>query len=384
MGLGIIDVREWQTTFDLRTGKKVAIDSDLIRMVKGLICRHPYPGDLELKSNTWVTDVALDLLGQYQPQFAFLSYAQPYFVQRFRNASSTEREEIFASVFAEIERFVKESGFVPVVVGSGDMIPLKGYTDLSPLDGLATTSNWSTRYAGIYGATASDLAYIKGLPHNKGIVSREEFMREFEGKPGMEKRLPDYLLVAEKGYAFKASGFSLRKLANIPAPNEAIPVHSTLQEPQSITDIRRIVEKALERQRVALIIVEGAGNADFRLPHVMCLNGKNWYTYEPGEAQYLAVTTGEHQYFNYPPGYRYYIDDHEKREYPFSGYFSGLPANTIGSHFAGRSIAVGNRSMFMHVTSGADISIECYARLLYNHGVMAVIHPERAKLPHTA
>lgn len=51
-----------------------------------------------------------------------------------------------------------------------------------------------------------------------------------------------------------------------------------------------------------------------------------------------------------------------------------MPADTIGECFHGKSIAVGNRSMFMHTAFGTDISVECFARNLFNQGVMAVIH----------
>ncbi|MDD3845889.1 MAG: hypothetical protein PHC90_05950 [Syntrophorhabdaceae bacterium] len=46
----------------------------------------------------------------------------------------------------------------------------------------------------------------------------------------------------------------------------------------------------------------------------------------------------------------------------------------FGNQFTGRSISVGNKSMFMHMVAGADICVECFARNLYNQGTMAVIH----------
>ena len=45
-----------------------------------------------------------------------------------------------------------------------------------------------------------------------------------------------------------------------------------------------------------------------------------------------------------------------------------------GERFGGKSVAVGNRSMFMHSVTGADIAIECFARNLSNQGCMGVIH----------
>jgi hypothetical protein len=50
------------------------------------------------------------------------------------------------------------------------------------------------------------------------------------------------------------------------------------------------------------------------------------------------------------------------------------PQHTIAIHFDGKSIAVENRCMFMNMAFGADISIECFARNLYDQGCMTVIH----------
>ena len=115
---------------------------------------------------------------------------------------------------------------------------------------------------------------------------------------------------------------------------------------------------------------------DFPLVAKPCRNGKDWYHYEPGDAQYLAITTGRHRFFDYPVGYKFYEEDSGERAFPFSGYFTSLPDGTIGQRFAGRSIAVGNKSMFMHTVTGADLCIECFSRNLYNQGVMGVIHRE--------
>jgi hypothetical protein len=102
-----------------------------------------------------------------------------------------------------------------------------------------------------------------------------------------------------------------------------------------------------------------------------------WYYYEPGEAQYLTIVSGRHRFLDYPTGsgYKYFNGaEGATRSYPFSGHFKSIPEGTFANTFPGRSIAVGNKSMFMHMVTGADISVECFARNLYNQGTMAVIH----------
>lgn len=374
MSIAIVDVREWQNIMDLRTGKKIKADTPAVRMIKNVLAKNPYPGDLDLGSNQWVTDTALELIDKYNPQFAFLSYAQQYFSTRFTFFSEAERKKMYQAVFAEIERFTQESGFLPVVVGTGDMIPVAGRIDLSRLDGLAVSSNWATRYAGLYQMSKADLDYLGKIPEIERIISKEEFITIFGGKAEDGKRLPDYLAITREGFHFKAP--YLRHPVMIPAQNNFIPVSTALGEITCLTAIREQILTYLESKKIALILVEGIGVRDFLLPYNLCANGVGWYYYEPGEAQYLAISQGKQQLFTYPPGYRYYLEKDEKKEYPFSGYFTTIPEDTIGSSFRGRSIAVGNRSMFMHTTTGTDIAYECFARNLNNQGCLAVIHRE--------
>lgn len=372
MSLAIIDAREWQNVLDLRTGKKVGDDTPQIRLVKGLLSRHPYPGDTDIESNQWVSNTALDLLDKYDPQFIFLSYAQQYFSLRFTPLTEADRRRMFEAVFAEIERFSQESGFSTVVIGSGDMIPVIETIDLSRLDGLGVVSHWSTRYAGLYGLSSKDLTYIKNIAGIERVADREEVLSLFSAMADSTDRLPHYIAVAKEGYCFKSP--LLRQAVMIPAVNEVIPLSASLGAVRSITDISSSIAAALKNRKVALIVLEGIGLKDFPFPYTTCTNGVDWYQYETGDAQYLAISKGEHQLLAYPAGYRSYLEDDENKEYPFSGYFTAIPSDTLGERFTGRSIAVGNRSMFMHTTTGADICVECFARNLYNQGCLAVIH----------
>jgi hypothetical protein len=123
-------------------------------------------------------------------------------------------------------------------------------------------------------------------------------------------------------------------------------------------------------------MMEGVGLDEFLWPNVSCRNGIEWYYYEPGGTQYLTIASGKHRFLDYPTGYKYFDEMEETKDYPFSGYFKSVPGGTFAGEFPGKSIAVGNRSMFMHMVTGADISVECFARNLYNQGTMAVIHRE--------
>ncbi|HOI16411.1 MAG TPA: hypothetical protein PK036_08700 [Geobacteraceae bacterium] len=374
MSLAIIDAREWQRVFDLRTGAGVEEINPLLKMVMDIQARRPYPGDLDDAGNRWVTDTALDLIAGYDPSFVYLTYARQFFVGRYSVLTEREWAGMVSSVFGEVNRFVARSGFTPVIVGTGGMIPFVDFIDVTRLDGLVLSTHWSARYAGLHDGSRRDLQGLAALPEIERIVPRHEFRSFFAECPGDASRMPEYLLVARPGYMFRTVGGAFRKVRRVPAPAYAIPLAAESGVASSITDIRRLVVESLRERKIALIVVEGLGMDDFPWPHQRCENGRGWFYYEPGDAQYLTLTTGRHQVFEYPTGYKYFDEDAEKKEYPLSGYFTSVPADTIASGLGVRSLAVGNRSMLMHMAPGADISIECFARNLFNQGTMAVIH----------
>jgi hypothetical protein len=374
VSLAIIDAREWQRVFDLRTGARVAADSWLLKMVMEVQARRPYPGDLDDAGNRWVTDTALDLIAGYDPSFVFLTYARQFFAGRYSPLSEGDWAGMVSSVFQEVERFVASSGFTPVIVGTGGMIPFVDFIDVTRLDGLVLSTHWSARYAGLHEGSRRDLERLASLPEIERIVTRDDFRNLFSEGEGEISRIPEYLLVARPGYMFRTVGGAFRKVLRVPAPAFAIPLATGLGRAASITDIRGLVCGHARERKIALIVVEGLGVEDFPWPHQRCENGRGWFYYEPSDAQYLTLTIGKQQVFEYPTGYKYFEEDAERKEYPLSGYFTSVPEDTIASGLGVRSIAVGNRSMLMHMAPGADISLECFARNLFNQGTMAVVH----------
>lgn len=376
MSIAIVDARGWQNAFDLKTGEKIETAGPAIDMVKGVLQRHPYPGDMDMKSNRWVSDTALDLIDGYGPRFVFLTYAAQYFSGRYTHMTKEELARMISDAFLEAERFINRSGFAAIMVGTGDMTPLLGFIDAVRLDGLAVCTHWTARYTGLYGPSTNDMKVLREHPHIERIVTREEVVSLFNGTPEQTLKVPEYLMLARKGYAFKTISGAMKTPVMIPSFNCNIPLYAPDRAAEAVTDIRRALEEGLSQKNIALIVMEGVGLDDFLWPHVPCSNGKEWYYYEPGEAQYLTIASGKHRFLDYPTGYKYFDEAETTRSYPFSGYFKSIPEGTFGSTFPGRSIAVGNKSMFMHMVTGADVSVECFARNLYNQGTMAVIHRE--------
>ncbi len=375
MSIAIVDARDWQSTVDLKTGDKIDVDGRAVEMAKDVLKRHPYPGDMDRGSNRWVTDTALDLMERYEPRLLFLTYAAQYFAGRFSPMTGEERSEMISDALLEVQRFIGASGLSAVVLGTGNMTPLVDFIDLTRLDGLAVCTHWSAGYAGIYEPSRRDLETLNMNPYIERVAPREEVAGIFNGTAGQALKLPEYLVLAQEGYSFKTLRSVMKNPVMIPGRNFHIPVYAPGHTVEAITDIRGVLEQSLLKERVVLIVMEGIGLNELAWSGTSCLNSNGWCYYEPGEAQYLTIVTGRHRFLDYPPGYKP-SDEKEETEnyYPFSGHFKSIPEGPFAQAFSGKSIAVGNKSMFMHMVTGADISIECFARNLFNQGTMAVVH----------
>ena len=90
---------------------------------------------MDRASNGWVTDTALDLVKEYGPRFVFLTYAAQYFSGRYNAMTKGERAQIISEAFSEAERFLGASGFSAIVIGTGDMTPVRGFIGATQIDG---------------------------------------------------------------------------------------------------------------------------------------------------------------------------------------------------------------------------------------------------------
>ncbi len=374
MEVALIDVVEWQTRVDSRTGQPVELQHPRLDIAAQVCAAHPYPGDLTMAGASWVTDTALDLNDRYAPDFFFLDYASLYLQSLFRPEDKQEQASRASSLFAEIRRFLDATGFEPVIVGLGGLMPFRGYIETIDLEGLASAAGMNTRFAGLFGPSEQDLSTMAHREGVERLVSREDFRAEFGGSDDFYATAPDYFVLARPGYVFRGVNISCRTLYRLPLPEESIPLHTVRGNAQSLTDVPGMVLQSLLNHRVALILVEAVGCDSFPLPYRPVSNSLHWYRYTMGPGQYLALTSGKHLVdYAYPPGYRLELYEDEHTPYPFSGVFQQMPDQTIGKRFRGRSAAVGNRSIITHLAAGTDIAIECFARGLYSHGVLAMV-----------
>lgn len=372
--IGMVCSNEQSNTYNFKTGELLGNRPDypLMDWVGKLLVNYPYPGDLEQQSIDWVTDIALELERAYQPKFVMLSYANFYLISLLKRRSQYDRESLCQHLFAAVDRFFSQTDMTPFIIGTGGTLPLEGEVDLTELDGFVTASGMGPVYAGLYQPSQRDLDYLHQLEAVQMILPQNRLAQVWKPESNFEGKIPDYILVAARGFAFSNSDSNKSPLYRVNARDNSIPIFAP--DPiKSIVDIAPAIKKRLRKERVALVILEGIDCELFAYGIDNCANTYSWYTYLPGEGQYLAMTTGKHLPDHpYPPGYRDYQDT-EGRTYPFSGYYRTLPIGTLGSISSKRSIAVGSRSVLTHAASGADISIEGYTRSLKQKGTLAVI-----------
>ncbi|MFW5648137.1 MAG: hypothetical protein ACOCG5_03555, partial [Candidatus Alkaliphilus sp. MAG34] len=378
MSVGIIDAVEWQTVVDFKTGGKSDAESEKIDIARRILENHHYPGDLDLEGIDWTVKMALELDKEYKPELMFVMFGTPFFHSVYRQTPEDRWKTIVDYVFDRTKYFLDVTEYEPIIIGLGDMVDIKGYIELNNLDGLYLANNWSYRCSGILEHVEKDLDKIEKMEGISTTISKADFIDKYKPNSDFAERLPDYLLAADEGYQFKGYGSSARKAYKIPALNEHIPVYTKLGEVKDITDIRKVMDKALQHKKVAVIIIEGVGLKDFRYPYEPCNNRVDWYTYDQSENHYLTISTGKHYYqHEIPPVSRYLRKDFDKIIYPFSGPHHYLPQDTAGRKPEIKSAAVSNRGMFPHVVSGADICIESFARNLYNMGSIAIINDDK-------
>ena len=384
MKVGMVCSSKQTQIYNLKSGEPQTNKSNhpLMEWINKLLYNYPYPGDLNPESIDWVTDVALELERVYQPKFVFLSYASYYLISLFTRHGRFDRDFFLQHLFTAVERFISQTGMTPFILGTGGTMPLEGEVDLTELDGLVTASRMGPIYAGLYHPSDRDLYYLNQLEAIQMILPQNRLSQVWKPGSSFEGRIPDYLLVAARGFAFCTPDSSKKPLYRVNARDNAIPIFAP--DPiKSIVDIPPAIKKRLRKERVALVVLEGIDREQFMFGSDSCANTYSWYTYLPGEGQYLAITTGKHLPDHpYPPGYRDYQEEGGKT-YPFSGYFRSLPTGTLGSTSSRRSIAVGSRSVLTHAVSGADISIEGYTRSLKPKGTLAVIDLNKTRKSRT-
>jgi len=338
--IGLIDTGGWQRIIELKTGNSIIYSSDLLKGVSKIISSNPYPGELKQESDAWITNVALELNSLYSPDFIMLQYSQPILAGRF---TKQKIKPFIINTFRQVERFQKETDFEPLIVGTGDLIDVKRSIDIEHLIEFGFT-HAHDNYAEVHTAKEADIEKLKGVEGIEKILSKEEILRSIGGSNEFKKRLSDFTVIAEEGISLKGVGARAKKKYRISGKNKFLPIYTGLEYPSDITDIYRIIKSSVQKRKVALILIGGAGLNNFPYEYKKCKNHIGDFIYNPSKLQYLAMTTGLH--FNkLGIPFTYMYDKWEpKNDYPYtpSRKIMDHIDKTIGRNIGKKSVAVGN------------------------------------------
>ncbi len=374
--LGLLDAYGYRKPFDFKTGQTVTVDSQLIQNVGRIMSERPYPGDELPEADTWVTDMAFELLNIHPTDLVMLDYAQAFFIASNRPDAYTRSLE---NIFQNIKRLLAQTGFEPMVVGLGQMESVEHELDL---DSVFKASDSFAQSSGKYAYfSAEDMAhaspnrvdYLKRLCR---VLPQTEFLASFDKgySQAFTESLDDFVAIASPGLVFKGLNSMGKKQHMTQALCPSVPVYTTLEQPDHIAEIAPIVQRAVRSgKKVALIIVEGAGPSDFPWPVQSCCNGSGEYFYQLWH-QYITISTGipyEKCDIQFPFRRGYWRE--ESTDYPFSGKFHAPLDHPLGIRIGEKkSLSIGNRNILTHVCLEADISVECYCCYMHNYGTLAV------------
>jgi hypothetical protein len=385
--LGIIDVREWQAVIDLATAKPAVREAAFLKPLKKLAEKFPYPGDLEQNGIKWVTAAAEEIVNHYQPGWLFLSFTQPFFRGIYRPSSPEIKKDTAKLILEGIMDFARKHDFSPLIISSGDLIPLQGHIVIPGLKGILQSSSWSYKMAGVFKSESGDNELLNREPHIRSIVCRDDFINAYNlTDPLYLEYLPDYLLIAEDGWSFMGIFSHNRILYNIEKYNFTLPVYSEIGPVNHIEEVCGLMKAALEQgKKVLLALVEGLDENDFCLPYRRVNNCRDWYSYA-GYNLYYTLVTGKPFYQHVlPPIYDHSIRRALPLRYPMSGPGNGaICEDSIGQKAGVPTAAVGSRSLVTHSIINADLTMECYTRAQANMGVLIAVNEERynAQRPH--
>jgi len=375
----ILDADSWQNVTDFETGESIETwDNPAVDAVGKILTTCRYPGDIAAESIEWTVQTAKKLDAYAHPDLMVMTFATPYFMKAMLELDAEQEKDINDRLFTAIDDFLAGTDYQPLIIGLGGMTNIRGTLESPNLSNRLRGGLCPTPYIGLFNATKEEIRQCHEIQHAV-IYDKERILADFpQMNPRQIAETPDLILMADDGYtltATKKRGFLFRK---VPLVSRRLPVHTTLPVPTHITDIRGTVEKALDAgKRVALILLEGTGEDDFRLPFAYTNCEEKWMVYDQGALQYMAIFTGKRFYENnFSLVLRIKPNNEYSTMYPYSQfeYIDDMPTDTLGRKAGKKTAAVGSRSMFTHAITQADICIECQSRQTAPSGLLALIN----------
>ncbi|MDD2389404.1 MAG: radical SAM protein [Desulfobacterales bacterium] len=364
---GYIEADGWKATVAMSSGC-LAGNEDRRPGIESLQQR-PYPGDMDMAADNWVTDTALSVLDMYHPDLMVMTYAQAALTGRHQ-CEEEQFKNIAVNLFAEIERFKKASGYEVMVVGMGDLVRTRGVINLEKhIEGVASAEEG---IACLYHTGSDDADQVARLTGVREVISSHDLEKRI-GVQWDIKESGRYFVIPEAGYRFLALSSASRYSYRTDGMHSNIPIWATLDIPDAITGIRQcIFNHVMSGKKIALMLLDGIGFKDFELKAASIANTVGGIPCACTPHQMAIISTGRpvfEPFFAYP---RWRIS---RRVNPFSLSTSYLPdCLTRDITRAGKiAVSVGNKSILTHSMFPGDLSIECHCMALHNFGSLAVV-----------
>jgi len=374
----ILDAVGWQNVVDFETGESLdSWDNPVVDDMMKLVPHFQYPGDTEPDSIEWTANIGKALYEYNQPDFMFLSFATPGFIKSSYKLDDSEEKEIHERLFSSIKDFLDHTGYSPVIIGTGGMSELKEIIIPNSLKGRISQGHGPFSHSGIFRVTEEEAKLVRDIKHTR-MYTNEEMRKDFpEASDEYFSQMPDILITRESGYAFSRARYRGMFQYKAPEVTENLPIHTTLQMPSHLTDVKRVINEALDnKQKVALIVLDGVGAKDFLLPYDDLPAHEKWLSYSDTFCIYMALLLGEPFYrFGIPLVREIKTFVKRGKRYPYSQFTDGdMPKNTIGRRKDIKTAAAGSRSIYTHAISQADICIECQARQMVASGTLVLVN----------
>jgi len=157
----MLDVNGWQGLFDFSTGGPAdESGKEYLSIPKRICAAHPYPGDANIESVKWTTDISLEICREYDPRLMVISYATGNIMRSHTEMSDEAQKKVSQHVVSEALRFAREGGYEPIIVSTGNLTHLDKVLNTENIQGYMSES--PDRYmSGIFKPTESDMEIVK-------------------------------------------------------------------------------------------------------------------------------------------------------------------------------------------------------------------------------
>lgn len=376
--LGIMDAGNWQSLIDMKTGRQVESSGNDFAEIRALARNWPYPGDLSDESIGWVTGAAQAIVDMHRPDWMFLSYVQPYFIELFSPEDKVLSQQRQARILDDIRSFADRNGFEPLIVVTSEYVPLKGFITQPEAKGVLESWPWGFAMAGISGAAAEDEEILNSHPLIQHVIPKSRVLASYPDlRPNFKDYFPDYVVTAQEGYVFRGLNYHHGQLHMADTYAPTLPVFSAIGRPQHVRDIRGLMDRALDAgKKVLLVVIEGCRKGSLPAEFEECGNMDDWYSYRGMQLYHILHTGMPFYQTDNPPVFNRSWKP-RNTEYPLSGFTNAHREASIGARPGIRTAAVSSRGIVAQTVTNADLMFESYCRDLANMGVLAAFKPDK-------